>query len=272
MKKILQRITQQFKELTGKITVKIWVIAGITIIALGYLVPVSLAPVKTLKHLNHFALADSVFTEQYKIINKSPELALLAKEKGFKEAQLSMAKSDSIGLKINFKDSTLSLVIKGVTIHAAEIKNYKIDKVFFAIENLTSAKLFSSPLNIQHESATIVKEPIIVKHAPKDAAEAAQQAYMPDTLQKNPAFLSMVCTYNIQLIVKQVEKESFKDKKIGIRFDFKNYVQKTANTIWSILRLQIPEYKPVIQLYVSGDDIRTIYRALPRNAMVVIYY
>ncbi len=99
-----------------------------------------------------------------------------------------LSEKDSIQLIVNLRDSIIGLSIKGVIIHKTQINNYKVDPLLNKLPVLEYVKLFSEPLQVKSQYATIVKEPIVVRNAPKDTAEATLNAYEPDTLIQNPAF------------------------------------------------------------------------------------
>src|SRR3972149_3746003 len=75
------------------------------------------APVRKVGQLNQLYFGDSVNYVKDSVILNHPELYELYKNKAFKDAQLKLAKKDSISLIINLLDSSFVISIKGVNLH-----------------------------------------------------------------------------------------------------------------------------------------------------------
>lgn len=242
----------------------------ILIVLLTVLIYIGIAPLHKYKEFNKLAITDSLYIQSFDSIYNSPELALLVKEKVYKKATLKLSEKDSIHLIVNLRDSILGLSIKGVVIHKTHIDSYKVDPLLKNLPVLEYVKLFSEPLPVKSQYATIVKEPIVVRNAPKDTTEAALNAYEPDTLIQNPAFLQLKTDYGIQILFEQEINPTFKHKWIG--FIFKSRITTTAicTNFINFFCFKKADYNPVITIKMPADDLRAIYRALPNNACVVI--
>ena len=119
-------------------------------------------------------------------------------------------------------------------------------------------------------SGTFVKEPIVVKKAPKDTIEAARQATVPDSIKTGPAYVALTLDYNIRLSLYQ--KNTGSVWALIYRFIFKSgrRFRQAGETIRGAVTFRVPDYRPEIRVYIPKDDLVTIYRALPADTRVVI--
>jgi hypothetical protein len=194
----------------------------------------------------------------------------LLKEKSYKKALLKLSESDSIQLVINLNDSLVMLSIKGVVIHKTKIELLKKDRFFDKIPLQKELSVFSEPLQIIQLYATIVKEPIVERQAPKDTLEAALNAYQPDTLLQNPAYVWLITSQNFQLIFEQESNKSWPECWVKFNFYSKIFAQKTRQSLTNFMLHKAQTYEPKIIVSMPVDDLRTIYRALPVKPLIVI--
>ncbi len=242
------------------------------LILLIYLLCIALSPMHKLNDLNRMVKADSIFSKNYQGLFNDPGLAFLIHEKSYKEALLEISDNDSINLVINMIDSTICLTINGVTIHKTIPGSIKLDPMFENLPHPIYTWLFSKPLMIYEEQATIVKEPIVVRQAPKDPEEAAINAYEPDTLIQNPAFLRMKLDHGIHLVFEQDNNPEWNDKKTRFFFRMQHWLPHFIDNLKSFFSFRKQNYTPSILIKMPVNDLREIYRALPTHARVVIYY
>ena len=204
-------------------------------------------------------------------LSNHPDLKTISRENAFKAALWSLSSSDSIHLIVNLKDTTVGLFINGIMIHQTKPPSIKIDPIFNHISNKAYLTLFEKPIRLEKDSATIVKEPIVVREAPKDTIEAALNAYKPDTLIQKPAFWIIELSYGMQLIFAQIAETDL-EKQAKAEF-FNQLTKKRIKKNWErLISLQRPLYKPIIQIDLPVDDLRAIYRALPNQSQVILYY
>jgi hypothetical protein len=248
----------------------LYIIIGLAI--LFYITVTVSAPLRKVNELNRIATSDSVFMKKSKAIAKYDGLLPLVKEKAYREAQVILAQQDSIGLIINFRNSTASLMLKGVEIQASKIVDYKRDKIFDGINAPAFRKLFSRPLHNTHDFSTFVKEPIVIKKAPKDTIEAMKMATLPVLLPIDPAYVSYDLDRGIKLIMIQ-DSIKTEDEKI-LEKHFKSDLRKQiySDIYSSFSDLKKPKYTPTVILRLSGKDVRSIYRALPVKASFVMIF
>lgn len=246
----------------------LYILIGLVILI--YLSVIVSAPLRKIDELNKIATSDSVFMKKSKAIAKYSQLLPLVKEKAFKEAQLILANQDSIGLLINFTNKTASLMLKGVEIQSSKIIDYKKDKVFDGMNAPAFRKLFSKPLHNSHDFSTIVKEPIVIKKAPKDTIEAMKMATLPVSLPIEPAYVSYDLDRGFKLIMIQDSINTPEEKLLEKRFKSDLRKQYLDDILSTFSDLKKPKYTPTVIIKLSGKDVRSIYRALPVKASFVM--
>lgn len=237
-----------------------------------FLMTVSVSPIHKMKEFENIVKSDSIFSNDFNSMLNQPELSVLVKEKANLEALLKLAEKDSIQLVINLRDSSACLFINGVKIHQSEISKFKSDKLLQKMPLIQYVKLFSDPVEIISQYATIVKEPVVVRQAPKDTAEAALTAWKPDTLIQKPAFLLLKMDYGIRIIFEQELNERFADKWVRKSFYTRQWFGKGASSLGRFFTLRKQEYNPTIKILLPADDLRAIYRALPQSAELVLIF
>lgn len=236
-----------------------------------FLMSIALSPLGKLRVLEAAARQDSTVRIENMAIIDSPELSGMVRLKSFKEALLKLSEKDSIQLVVNLSDSTVCLYIRGVKIHQVSIADFKPDPLLAKLTGYDYEKIFSRPLMIKNQSGTIVKEPVVIRLAPKDTMEAALNAWQPDTLIQNPAFLKFQLDYGINLVMTQDTMASFRDRWAGFRFYTTTGLTEIMKDLGRIMIFKSPDYQPTIRIKLSQDDLRAIFRALPHQAYVVLY-
>ncbi|MBN2744794.1 hypothetical protein LX69_02743 [Breznakibacter xylanolyticus] len=200
--------------------------------------------------------------------NDLPRIFEIRKENAFTEARLSLTKNDSVSLIIDLKDSTVSLDLKGVAIHKAQMVNYTSTAVLSALSPEAQLNLINTPMKVLRQSSTIVKEPEIIKKAPKDTIEAAQQeeAAKQDSVDVNPSFYYFALDNGIEVTF--VHEHEKGHSYFPLFFDQKMKIFKSTTD--SLKHFKLPSYTPEIRIELFETDAKTIYRALPNHALVAI--
>ncbi|MDX9882561.1 MAG: hypothetical protein RBS73_10885 [Prolixibacteraceae bacterium] len=215
----------------------------------------------------------STFNEKYgqkedeKSCYDHPSFQKTVKEITYHEAFINMAETDSIGLIVNLSDSLLQLSLEGVIIHSAHIESISGDGFFSALDICSYQNLFSSPLEITEQHATVEKEPIVVKQAPKSEAEALASAapYAADSVKAQQIA-------DIELMIGAGFEVYIYDSSAGCKRASKHIgIQgETWKNIKRMVQLKRPQYQPAIHICVSKNDALSIYRALPRKALMIM--
>ncbi|MEE4256058.1 MAG: hypothetical protein V2I47_03390 [Bacteroidales bacterium] len=183
---------------------------------------------------------------------------------------LNLATKDSLQLAVDLADSSVCLHINGIRIHRSKIRSFDQGKFFGSMPGIQVAGILSRPLRITREYATIVKMPVVERHAPKDTLEAATNAWKPDTLIQRPAFLLLETEYGIDLIFEQEGEAGMRDDWMKFSFFSKICWRRSLESIGNYFTFSRQEYHPRIIMQIPARDLRAIYRALPREAYVVL--
>ncbi len=206
-------------------------------------------------------------TEQ-KILKDSTYLSLL-KEKAFLQSRIVMAETDSIYLTINLEDSTINIEISGVVVHRAKMNKYKISRILSG-SDYSILSMLSTPFTIANSIATIKKEPVMLKMAPKDTSEYKPDI-MPDTSITEPVNYILEMNRGIRIYVYQEEHAKFGDRMNQFEFDIKDRIADTWNALKRIAVLKVPEYHPYIKIKLPRADAKIIYRAIPKNGQIAVF-
>jgi hypothetical protein len=237
-----------------------------------YLTITTAAPLRKIDDLNKIATSDSVFMNKYKAIATYPKLLPLVKEKAHKQAQITLAQGDSIGLILNFKEKKASLMLKGVEIHSSQIISYTKDKVFDGIKSPAYRKIFTDPIHNISEYTTVIKEPIVYKKAPKDTIEAMKMLTLPVAPELEPAYVNFDLEYGFKLILVQNEWITDAEKEIEKKYKLDVRKQYINNTLGTALSFKNSTYTPTITVVLTNKEVRAIYRALPQKASIVMLF
>ena len=163
-----------------------------------------------------------------------------------------------------------SLEIKGISVHQAKI--FKVDKS-------NSLKLFHAkdfalwleyPFMLKSATATIPKVPIVIKNAPKDTLEAAQQVTVPKVPKRDDVFVTMNFSKNLRLNIRQFEPNDSIGK---IKMDSLYWIKKEQaffNGLNSLTTFEYDKIAPYINIELSKADATIIYRALPYKPEMVL--
>jgi hypothetical protein len=204
-----------------------------------------------------------------KILMDSEYLKLL-KERAFLQARVVLAETDSIYLTINLQDSTANLEICGVVVHRAKMKSVKTSKILVKGDENTILSMLASPFTIEHAFATIKKEPLMIKMAPKDTSEYKPDI-MPDTSITEPVNYILEMNRGIRIYIYQEENVKFIDRMSHLHFDIKDRMRDTWSALKRIAVLKVPEYHPYIKMRMPRTDAKIIYRAIPKNGQIAVF-
>lgn len=194
----------------------------------------------------------------------------LLKEKAFLQSRISMAETDSVSLTLNISDSTAYLEISGVEVHSAKISEMKISRILRSGNEYIITSLFSSPMNIVRDYATIRKEPLMIKMAPKDTSEFKPDI-IPDTADYEPVNYILEMDNGIRIFVYQEPDTLTRDKNQLFYFDLNDRMKSAWSSFKSVVRFRVPEYHPFIKIRLNRADAKIIYRAIPRQGQITIY-
>jgi len=203
-------------------------------------------------------------------IFKDSAYLMLLKERSFLQSRIVMAQTDSIYLTINMADSTANIEISGVVVHKAKMSSITASRILLA-DNLNSIlSMLPTPFTISKTFATIKKEPVMIKMAPKDTSEYKPDI-MPDTSITEPVNYILLMNNGIRIYVYQEETVKANDRMSHLSFDLKDRLRDTWNSLKSVAALKVPEYHPFIKIRLPRTDAKIIYRAIPKNGQIAVF-
>jgi hypothetical protein len=252
-----------------KYKIIVWIVIVLCFL-IYYSVMTLLAPAKKYKELKNIYgfRQDEKKPVDERIFTDSIYLSLL-KEKSFLQSKVAMAESDSIYLTIDMPDSTVNLEINGVVVHKADIKKMKVSRLLTAKNDYVILSMLSNPFTISKNMASIEKEPLMIRMAPKDTSEFKPDI-IPDTADYEPVNYIMEMDNGTRLFIYQEGKLRPGD---GIRlfiFDLQYRLIKAGNTFFRVVTFRVPDYQPFIKLRIPRTDAKIIYRALPEHGQIAV--
>jgi hypothetical protein len=238
---------------------------------LYYIIMSALGPSKKLNEIkDSFRVSDdseSKIDERY--YADSAYLSLL-KEKSFLQSRIAMAQTDSIYIAFNLADSTANLEISGVTVHTAKMSQVKTSRILGDGNGYEIYAMLAAPMTINRDFSTILKEPLMIKMAPKDTSEFKPDI-IPDTTDFEPVNYILEMDNGVRIYVYQETDTIRSDKRRLFFFDLADRMRNVWSSLKSIALLRIPEYHPFIKVRLPKADAKIIYRAVPRNGQVAVY-
>jgi hypothetical protein len=205
-----------------------------------------------------------------KQILKDSSYLMLLKEKANLQSRIVLAESDSIYVTLNLADSTANLEISGVVVHKAKMKDVKTSKILLKGNENAILSMLAAPFSISNAIATIKKEPVMIKMAPKDTSEYKPDI-MPDTSVVEPVNYILEMKEGIRIYVYQSENVKLNDRINHFTFDFKDRLRDTWSALKRVAVFKVPEYHPFIKIKLPRTDAKIIYRAIPRNGQIAVF-
>jgi hypothetical protein len=194
----------------------------------------------------------------------------LLKDKAFLQSKIVMAETDSIYLTLNMADSSANLEISGVVVHRAKMSKMNISKILAEADENTIQSILATPFTISHSLATIKKEPVMIKVAPKDTSEYKPDI-TPDTSIVEPVNYILETSGKIRIYVYQEENVNFSDRMSRFRFDIKDRINDTWDALKKVAVFKVPEYHLYIKIRLPRADAKIIYRAIPKNGQIAVF-
>jgi hypothetical protein len=186
---------------------------------------------------------------------------------------IDIARSDSVNMSLNLRDSTLTLLIKGVP--ARPCKILKLD-ISSGIKHLKKMGLYTSwagmSFTLQKEWSTIEKSPIKVKEAPKDTIEALKYMEEPALPPLQDVHVTLRFDRHLVLNISQVQQTTWKNypKRLQYEWDqLKIYLKDAYHQLR--FRQQAPT-ELRINLEISREDALAVYRAIPGKTELALLY
>lgn len=194
----------------------------------------------------------------------------MIRQKAFLQARIAMAETDSVSLSLNLSDSTAILEINGVMVHTAKIREIQMSRILRSGDVNLITSMLATPGNIVRDFATIKKEPLMIKMAPKDTSEFKPDI-IPDTSDYEPVGYILELERGLRIFVYQAEQDTAPDRRQLRMFDLKDRMRNSWSSMKKVTVFKVPEYRPFIKLRLTRADAKIIYRAIPRKGQVAVY-
>lgn len=194
----------------------------------------------------------------------------LYKDKTWLEGRFQLTKEDSISLAVNLKDSVLQLELKGVVLKSSKMIDFQIDELFRHLNIGAYHHYFGERATGDSVLATIEKEPLIVKKAPRDSIEYANQQHVVDTTKQEVVHWMVSLNNDILLKIEGVdtaENEAWLQSK---QFWWKQDLVQLKSDLRKTVLFKQPDYRPEMTLILNEADAKAIFRALPDKPQVCI--
>jgi len=193
------------------------------------------------------------------------------RSKAYLGAQVKMAAIDSVGVRINMRDSTISMMIKGVEVKKIKIRASIISPFFLRANQEAVYSALSSPLKVTGMEATFTKDPIQVKVAPKDTVEYyANPEEKPDTADFEATYFTLNTDRDFRLFFEQMEDTVSSDRRTRFFFNLNDRLESVKNEAKAIAAFKTPEYTPFIKIWLPKSDAKVIYYAIPKEGLIVL--
>jgi hypothetical protein len=204
-------------------------------------------------------------------LKREDSLELLRHDEAYWTARLELAKQPKFALAIDLVDSIASLDVRGVPVRTCKILDIKTSRALpFMFQRGEFRERMAKPIQIKSETATILKEPIHVTFAPKDSIEAEKAAATPVEPDTGDVFFELQFDDGLVLAVKQSEPPASK----GFRQDFKDRMRvgigQAKIDARSLFRKELPQHELRIEVTLSREDAKALYRALGPHAKVAL--
>ncbi len=199
-------------------------------------------------------------------------LRLLGFDEAYWKSRLALAKQEPISLAVDLVDSTATLDIRGVPVRNCRIHRIEMSGAVPFLETTSDFRdRLSKPLAIAHETGTLPKEPIRVEMAPKDTIEAIKAAARPLAPEEVDVYFTLVLDGGLELAVRQLEKPSTPDGSRKKKWmDMKDNLDQARKAVRSLVRSELPQHEPRIEVTLAREDAKAIYRALGPKARVAL--
>ncbi|MEL7585963.1 MAG: hypothetical protein AAGU19_04555 [Prolixibacteraceae bacterium] len=203
-------------------------------------------------------------------VGKDTAWLRLYKEKDWLETRFQIARTDSISLSVNLSDSTMQIELKGVVLKKTKILDFEVDRFLYRLTPGAYHHLLGKQARADTVIASIPRQPLIIKKAPKDTTEVEDGTATIDTTKLE--IVHWVLNLDNQMVVKieGVDPGVRSDWWAGHRFWMFQNLKQTAKDLSRTVLFKMPEYQPEIRLIIPEADAKALYRALPVKPLVCI--
>jgi hypothetical protein len=196
--------------------------------------------------------------------------ARLEAEKGFLQAYIKAAKSDSLGLAVDLPESTITIAIKGCPVRICRIESYHFSKVSQSLWRSQGNESSGDPYRLSSMHASMTKDPVKIKKAPKDTTEANALAPQFDSIPLYYASCRLLFSNTVAIHLKQSDRASFMGLICEAAYALRSVWNGVEETVWWLAHLRIPRHALAIDIRVQKSDVVAVYRGLDRGSPLAL--
>lgn len=216
-------------------------------------------------------ILDSALTVKLEAL--SNRLVEIDTRQAYLQSRWALAKGDSISLAVDLRDSLISLEMKGTPIRQCRILRFDMSR---ALERLQAKgrlhEWLATPFLLENDFATLPKTPIRVITAPRDTLEAQARAEETIPLEKNEVHFTLRFDRNLTLSIEQAQDLTFQGRIKKWLYELQRSYALMAEGLQALARGELPQHRMLIELELSQEDAKAIYRALPQRAGLALYF
>ncbi len=195
------------------------------------------------------------------------KMAALEINQAFLQTRLELSRQDSICLIVDLLDSTASLEVRGVPMRRCKILRSRSSGLARRLRNQGRLhQWLAAPFILQEQLATLPKAPIRIKEAPKDTIEASESKGEDLPIEQRDAEFTLHFDRNLTLSVEQAQPPSFSGRLRELWYDLRRNFNEARDAVTALMHLQLPQHRLWIEIELSREDAKAIYRALPTQA------
>jgi hypothetical protein len=188
-------------------------------------------------------------------------------EEAFLTSRTELAKGDLVGLIIDLREGKATMVIKGVPVRVCPIAAYRIGGLTKGMRTPGFVALWTGqPFLTQSQSGTVVKKPIRIKEAPKDEKEyEAQSSAEAEPIEEGDVHCVLEFDRGLTVILEQTQADDWPSRWKQFRYEFSQSYETARHTLRGLMAGKLPEHRVFIELKLSRDDVKSIYRSIPED-------
>jgi hypothetical protein len=197
------------------------------------------------------------------------KLAMATHKLAILSARKTLSESDSVRILINLRDSIVSLMISGLTVHKAKMLGAEYPRWFSDLPPLSGAAWLSEPFRTLKTFSTIPHEPIVIRHAPADTLEAQSMPQGIPEPENTAVHFSYETNQHLLIHFSQV---SGRKTRIPFRVSFIRHLRELGRIFYGMTGFTDFQYLATMNIYLSPQDALTIFRALPEKPAGALDY
>ncbi|MEK7729870.1 MAG: hypothetical protein AAB354_15790 [candidate division KSB1 bacterium] len=184
-----------------------------------------------------------------------------------------LSKGDSISLSLNLRDSLASLEMKGTPIRQCRLLRFEVSRALKRLQAKGRLHEWSAtPFKLQSDLATLPKAPVRVVTAPKDTLEAQARAKEEIPIEKSEVHFTLEFDRNLTLAITQAQDLTFEGRLKKWSYELKRSWAEVKEAVSALQRGELPQHRMLIELELTQEDAKAIYRALPRQAGLALLF